>query len=96
MFGALLEVAMWKKCMLLWRDAEFEVQACKTLQLRGTFGHCDVQKVHAGVAGSTLRSENANTALSDHIWTLNCSKSAPGLWRVKNTPFSEHFWKFSC
>ena len=36
--GALLEVAMSKKCTPLWREAHFEVKMYKTLQLRTTFG----------------------------------------------------------
>ena len=42
-----------------------------------TFGSCDVEKVHAIVARSTFRSQNAqNTPLSDHFWKLRCRKSA--------------------
>ena len=37
-FGRLLEVAMWKKCTPLWREAHFEVKMYKTRQLRATFG----------------------------------------------------------
>ena len=29
MFGALFEVAMWKKCMPLWREAHFQVRSVK-------------------------------------------------------------------
>ena len=36
--GPLLEVEMLKKCTPLWRKAHFEVQICKTLQLRTAFG----------------------------------------------------------
>ena len=37
-FGALLEVALSKKCTPLWREAHFEVKMYKTLQVRTTFG----------------------------------------------------------
>ena len=37
-FGPLLEVAMSKKCTLLWREAHFQVKMCKTPQCRTTFG----------------------------------------------------------
>ena len=36
------------------------------------------EKVHAGVARSTLASQNVqNTPGSDHFWKLRCRKSAP-------------------
>ena len=41
-FGPLLEVAMSKKCTLLWREAHFEVKMYKTLGVRTTFGGSDV------------------------------------------------------
>ena len=76
-FGPLLEVAMSKKCTLLWREAHFEVKMYKTHQVRTTFGSCDVEKVHAVVARSTFRSQNVqNTPGSDHFWKLRCRKSA--------------------
>ena len=36
--GPLLEVEMLKKCMLLWREAHFQVKMFKTHQVRTTFG----------------------------------------------------------
>ena len=75
--GALLEVEMSKKCTALWREAHFEVKMLKTPGVRTTFGSCDVEKVHAVVARSTFRSQNAqNTPFSDHFWKLRCLKSA--------------------
>ena len=76
MVGPLLEVAMSKKCMPLWREAHFEVKMCKTHHGRTTFGSCDVEKVHAVVARSTFPSQNAqNTPCSDHFWRFRCRKS---------------------
>ena len=43
--GALLEVAMSKKCTPLWREAHFEVKMNKTHHVRTTFGSWDVEKV---------------------------------------------------
>ena len=57
--GPLLEVEMSKKCTTLWREAHFEVKMYKTHHCRTTFGSCDVEKVHAVVARSTFRSQNA-------------------------------------
>ena len=75
--GPLLEVAMSKKCTPLWREAHLQVKMYKALQLRTTFGSCDVEKVHAVVARSTFLSQNVqNTPLSDHFWKLWCRKSA--------------------
>ena len=73
------QLARWemKKCTPLWREAHFQVKMYKTHQGRTTFGSWDVEKVHAVVARSTFRSENAqNTPGSDHFWKLRCRKSA--------------------
>ena len=43
------------KCTPLWREAHFEV---KSVKVRSTFGSSDVEKVHAVVARSALRSQN--------------------------------------
>ena len=59
--GPLLEVAMSKKCTLLWREAHFEVKMYKA------------EKVHAVVARSTCRSQNVtSTRGSDHFWRFRC------------------------
>ena len=76
-FGPLLEVEMSKKCAPLWHEAHFEVKMYKAHQVPTTFGSCDVEKVHAIVARSTFRSQNAqNTPGPDHFWKLRCRKSA--------------------
>ena len=76
-FGALLEVAMSKKCTPLWREAHFQVKMYKAHHGRTTFGSCDVEKVHAVVARSTFRSQHVqSTPLSEHFWKLRCRKSA--------------------
>ena len=102
MVGPLLEVAMSKKCTRLWREAHLEVKMLKKLGVRTTFGSSDVEKVHAVVARSTLRSENAqNKPGADHFWQLRCRKSARrcGTFRsqnVQNTPCTDQFWKLRC
>ena len=66
-----------KSCTPLWREAHFQVKMYKTHHGRTTFGSCDVEKVHAVVAQSTLPSQNVqNTPWSDHFWKLRCRKSA--------------------
>ena len=73
------QLARWemKNCTPLWREAHFQVKMYKTAQRRTTFGSWDVEKVHAVVARSTLRSQNVkNTRGSDHFWKLRCWKSA--------------------
>ena len=73
------QLARWemKNCTPLWREAHFQVKMYKTPQRRTTFGSWDVEKVHAVVARSTFRSQNAqSTAASDHFWQLRCWKSA--------------------
>ena len=75
-FRALLEVAMFKKCTPLWREAHFEVKMYKTHHTQNTFGSCDVQKVHDVVARSTFPSQNVqNTSASERVWKLRRSKS---------------------
>ena len=75
--GALLEVAMSKKCTPLWPEAHLQVKMCKTPQGRNTFRSCDVEKVHAIVARSTFGSQNLqNASASDGFWKLRCRKSA--------------------
>ena len=76
---ALLEVAMSKKCTPLWREAHFQVKMYKAHQVRSTFRSCDVDKVHAVVARSTCRSQNAHfevkmqsTTCSRRFWTFRC------------------------
>ena len=70
---ALLEVDMLRKYTPLRCEAHFEVKMYKTHQLRITFRSWDVEKVHAIVARSTFRSQNAkNTTCSDHFWTFRC------------------------
>ena len=72
-----LEVAMSKKCALLWREAHFDVKMYKTLGVRTTFGSRDVEKVHVVVARSTFGSQNVqNTTCSRHFWKFRCRKSA--------------------
>ena len=73
------QLARWelKNCTPLWREAHVQVERYKTPGSRSTFGSWDVEKVHAVVARSTFRSENAqNTSVSDHFWKLRCRKSA--------------------
>ena len=89
----LLEVEMWKKWTPLWREAHLEVKSGKTRQLRTTFGSSAVEKVHAVVARSTFRSQNAqNTPFSDHFWKLRCGKSARrcGAKHISKSKVSKH------
>ena len=72
-FGPLLEVEMSKNCTPLWREAHFEVKMLKTPGVRSTFGGSDVEKVHAVVARSTLRSQNVKSSRGlDHFWRFRC------------------------
>ena len=49
----------------------------KTQHVRSTFRSCDVEKVRAVVARSTVPSQNVqNTPALDHFWKLQCRKSA--------------------
>ena len=75
--GPLLEVAMSTKHTSVRREAHFEVKMEKPHELRTTFGSWDVEKVHAVVVWSTLRSQNVETTPApDHFWKLRCRESA--------------------
>ena len=90
MFGPLLEVAMSKKCMPLWREANFQVKLYKAHHVRTTFGSCEV---HAVVARSTFPSQNAqDTTCTDRFWKFRCRKSAPrcGAKHVSNSKCTRH------
>ena len=92
-FGPLLEVEMSKKCTPLWREAHVQVKTYKTPHVRATFGGSDVEKVHAVVARSTLRSQNAqNTTCSCHFWRFRCRKSARrcGAKHIAKSKCSKH------
>ena len=68
---------MSKKCAPLRCEAHFEVKMYKAHHSRTTSGSWDVEKVHAVVARSTFRNQNAqSTPFSDHFWKLRCRKSA--------------------
>ena len=72
-FGPLFEVAMWKNCTPLWREAHFEVKIVKNWRSRSTFGSSDVEKLHAAVARSTFQNVQ-NTCVSPHFLTFRCRK----------------------
>ena len=93
-FGALLEVAMSKKCTRLWREAHFQVKTCKTHCSRTTFGSWDDEKVHAAVAPnafpSTFGSWDVESVYAIVAWSTFPSQ------HVKSTTCSDHFWTFRC
>ena len=90
MVGPLLEVAMSKKCRVLWREPHFEVKMYKTHHSRTTFGSSDLEKAHAVVARSTFGSQNVkNTRGSDHFWKFRSRKSARRFG-------ANHIWKSNC
>ena len=59
--GPLLEVAMSKKCMPLWREAHFQVKMHKTLHVRATFW-----KLRCG--------KSARSCGAKHILKSKCTK----------------------
>ena len=90
MFGPLFEVALWKNCTPLWREAHFKVKMLKNWRARTTFWSCDVQKLHAAVARSTFWSQNVqNTACSDHFLKLRC-------WKIARRCSEKYIFKWKC
>ena len=99
-FGALLEVAMSKKCTPLWREAHFQVKMYKAHHAQRTFGSPEVEKVDAVVARSTFPSQTCKRQCSDHFLTFRCRKSARrnGAKHISKSKCTHHspapFWKF--
>ena len=84
------QLARWemKNCTPLLREAHFQVKRYKTPESRSTFGSWDVEKVHAFVARSTFRSENAqSTSVSDQV---EMSKKCTPLWREAHFEVKMH------
>ena len=55
------------------------------------------EKVHAVVARSAFRSQNAqNTPAPDHFWKLRCRKSAREAHFEVKMYKTHHFWKLTC
>ena len=76
--GALLEVAMSKKCPPLWREAHFEVKMYKA-PFSEDFWKCDVEKVPAVVARSTFRSQNVQSTILGALLEVAMSKKCPAV-----------------
>ena len=78
--GALFEVLMSKKCTPLWRKAYSEVKMLNNWGSGNTFWSSDVEKLHAAVAKSTFRSQNAKKPrVREHFlrfWCLKISQLA--------------------
>ena len=101
------QLARWemKSCTPLWREAHLEVKMLKTPGVLTTFGSCDVEKVHAVVARSTFRSQNAQKTHQLRTTFGSCdvekvhavvARSTFRSQNVQNTPWSDHFWKLRC
>ena len=87
MGGPLFEVAMWKNCTPLWREAYFQVKMLKNCRGRTTFWSCDVEKLHAAVARGTFSSQNAKKLTgSDHFLKLRC-------WKIARRCSERHIFK---
>ena len=93
-------LARWemKNCTPLWREAHFQVKMYKAHQGRSTFGRWDVEKVHAVVARSTFRSENAQNQLRTTFRSCDVEKVHAVVARstfrsqnVQSTPRTDHF-----
>ena len=68
MGGAILEVAMFKNCTPLWREAHLQVKIVKNWRVRTTFWGSDVEKWHAAVGRSTFARQNVlNTCVLQHF-----------------------------
>jgi len=93
-FGALLEVAMSKKCTPLWREAHVQVKMYKTHQVRSTplwrEAHFEVKMYKTPQLRSTFRSCDV-----EKVHAV-AARSTFRSQNVQNTPGPDHFWKLSC
>ena len=99
-------VARWgmKNCTPLWREAHFQVKLHNTPQLRSAFGSWDVEKVHAVVARSKIRSQTCKKDGLGPLSEVQMSKKCTPLWRkahvqvkmFKNTTCSDRFLAIRC
>ena len=86
-------VARWlmNNCTPLWCEAHLQVKKLKIPHLRSTFESWDVEKVHAVLARSTCRSQNAqNTPGPEHFWKLRCRKKIARLCGAKHISKSKY------
>ena len=76
------QLARWemKNCTPLWREAHVEVKMHKTHHDRSTFGSWDAEKVHAVVARSTFRSQNAQNTMLGPLLEVEISNKCTPLW----------------
>ena len=88
------EVAMSKKCKLLWREANFQVKMYKTPQLRTTFGSWDVEKVHAVAARSTIRSQNVKNTTFAPLLDVEMSFRVAGRKGLRTLSKVSKTWGF--
>ena len=109
MVGPLLEVAMSKKCTLLWREAHFQVKMYKTPHVRTTFGGSDVDfRKSARRFGAKHISKSkctkhtmfgplleAQMSTFEKVHAVVARSTFPSQ-NVQNTPWSDHFWKLRC
>ena len=99
---SVLEVAMLKKCMPLWREAHFEVKMYKTHHGRTTFGSCDKcttlwREAHFEV--KMYKTHHGRTTFgSCDVEKVHAvvARSTFRSQNVQNTPWSDHFWKLRC
>ena len=90
--GALLEVAMSKKCPPLWREAHFEVKMYKA-----SFSE------HFWKLRCRKSARRCQSTILGALLEVAMSKKCSPLWReahfevkMYKAPFSEHFWKLRC
>ena len=80
--GPLLEVAMSKKCMPLWREAHFQVKMCKTHHCRTTFWKLRCRKsVRRCEAKHISKSKCAKHTIVGPLLEVAMSKKCTPLWR---------------
>ena len=70
-----------KSCTPLWREAHLEVKCVKNWGVRTTFGSWDVEKVHAVVARSLLKSKCTKHTRFGPLLEVEMSKKCTPLWR---------------
>ena len=89
--GALLEVEMSKKCTLLWREARFEINMLKKINMFGPLLEVEMLKKCAPLwHEARFEVKMHKTDNSEHFWKLRCRKS------IEKVRAGKHVSKSTC
>ena len=96
-FGAVLEVAMSKKCTPLWREAHFQVKKDIRHHVRTTFGSWDGATKH--ISKSCTKTHQRRSTFG--TWDVEkvhagVARSTSPSQKCQKLTVPDHFWKLRC